>query len=92
MPTLFGMTAKEWKKKNPNLNGNIRDYTDILHLVVLSNLEVLNASMIDNKIPQKIRLEKLNQTARKQLVILANDKNIIGVEKLDNNDKLIENK
>lgn len=89
---LFGMTAKEWKNKNPNLNGNIRDYTDILHLVVLSNLEVLNASMIDNKIPQKIRLEKLNQTARKQLVILANDKNIIGVEKLDNNDKLIENK
>jgi len=87
------MTAKEWRDKNPNLDGNIRDYTDILHLVVLSNLEVLNASMIDNNIEQKIRLEKLNQTARKELAILANDKNIVGIEKLDNKDnKLIENK
>ena len=50
---LFGMTAKEWREKNPNLNGNIRDYTDIIHLVVLSNLEVLNASMIENNINQK---------------------------------------
>lgn len=89
---LFGMTAKEWRDKNPNLDGNIRDYTDILHLVVLSNLEVLNASMIDNNIGQKIRLEKLNQTARKELEILVNDKNIVGIEKLDKkNDKLIEN-
>ena len=37
---LFGMTAKEWKEINPNLKGNIRDYADVLHLVVLSNLEV----------------------------------------------------
>jgi len=89
---LFGMTAKEWRDKNPNLDGNIRDYTDILHLVVLSNLEVLNASMIDNNIEQKIRLEKLNQTARKELAILVNDKNIVDIEKLDNKDKkLIEN-
>ena len=43
---LFGMTAKEWRDKNPNLSGNIRDYTDILHLVVLVNLENLNADMI----------------------------------------------
>ncbi len=84
------MTAKEWREKNPELEGNIRDYADILHLVVLSNLEVLNASMIDNNIDQKIRLEKLNQTARKALVILANDKNIMGIENLDKkNGKLI---
>lgn len=90
---LFGMTAKEWKDKNPNLDGNIRDYTDILHLVVLSNIEVLNANMIDNNTPQKIRLEKLNQTARKELAILANDKNIVGIEKLHKKDNnLIENK
>lgn len=56
---------------------------DILHLVVLSNLEVLNANMIDNNISQKQRLEKLNQTARKEFEILVNDKNIIGIEKLD---------
>ncbi len=90
---LFGMTAKEWREKNPNLNGNIRDYTDILHLVVLSNLEVLNASMIDNHISQKMRLEKLNQTARKELSILINDKNIVGIEKLDKqSNNMIENK
>ena len=87
---LFGMTAKQWREKNPNLVGNIRDYTDILHLVVLSNLEVLNANMIENNIKQKERLEKLNSTAKKQLQILINDKNIIGIEKY-NNLKLIEN-
>lgn len=89
---LFGMTAKEWRENNPNLDGNIRDYTDILHLVVLSNLEVLNASMIENNINQKERLEKLNRTAKKQLEVLINDKNIIGIEKYDNGQKLIGNK
>lgn len=91
---LFGMTAKEWKKNNPNLEGNIRDYADILHLIVLSNLEVLNASMIDSNISQRERLEKLNITARKELNILATDKNVIGVQELDKqtNNKMIENK
>ena len=91
---LFGMTAKEWRDKNPNLDGNIRDYTDILHLVVLSNLEVLNASMIENNISQRERIEKLNDTARRELEILVNDKNIIGIQNLDELDKgkLIGNK
>lgn len=87
---LFGMTAKEWKDNNPDLKGNIRDYTDILHLIVLSNLEVLNASMIDNNVNQSERLEKLNTTARKELNILSSDKNIIGIEELDNNKRLME--
>lgn len=82
---LFGMTAKEWREKNPDLEGNIRDYTDILHLIVLSNLEVLNAGMIDNNMNQSERLEKLNKTARKELNILSKDKNIFDIEKLDNN-------
>lgn len=73
---LFGMTAKEWRSKNPNTKGNIRDYTDILHLVVLSNLEVLNSEMIHNGISQKDRLSKLNQIAIQQLTILYNDNNI----------------
>ena len=90
---LFGMTAKEWREQNPNLSGNIRDYADILHLVVLSNLEVLNANMIDNNIPQKQRLEKLNNVARKELDVLIKDKNIIGIKELEKNDnKLIETK
>ena len=70
------MTAKEWRNKNKELDGNIRDYADILHLVVLSNLEVLNASMIENGIGQSERLEKLNKTAKKQLEML---KNIVGI-------------
>lgn len=86
---LFGMTAKEWKENNPDKEGNIRDYTDILHLVVLSNLEVLNASMIENNISQKDRLEKLNKTARRQINILTNDSNVIGITKLDDT-KMIE--
>lgn len=86
---LFGMTAKEWRENNPDKEGNIRDYTNILHLVVLSNLEVLNASMIENNISQKDRLEKLNKTARRQINILTNDSNIVGITKLDDT-KMIE--
>jgi len=91
---LFGMTAGEWRNNNPNLEGNIRDYTDILHLIVLSNLEVLNASMIDNNIKQGERLEKLNSTARKELSILSKDKNVLSIENLNKNlsGKLIDTK
>ena len=84
---LFGMTAKEWKDNNPTLKGNIRDYTDILHLIILSNLEVLNANMIENNIKQGERLDRLNNTAKRELEILINDKNIIGINKLNNNSK-----
>jgi len=77
---LFGMTAKEWHQNNPNLEGNMRDYADILHLVVLSNLEVLNATMIENNVCQSERLEKLNIVAKKQLNVLLNEKNIKGLE------------
>ena len=80
---LFGMTAKEWKNSNSNLKGNIRDYTDVLHLVVLSNLEVLNSHMIENHIEQRERLIKLNSIAKKELEILINDKNIIGIDSLN---------
>ena len=89
---LFGKTAKEWRDENPGLKGNIRDYTDILHLVVLSNLEVLNANMIENNIKQKKRLIKLNNIAKKELEVLISDKNIIGINTLNNKGKsLISN-
>ena len=81
---LFGMTAKEWKDKNPNLDGNIRDYADVLHLIILSNLEVLNANMIENDIIQSERLQKLNIVAKKQLLILADNANIEKLENLKN--------
>ena len=72
---LFGMTAKEWRELNPGLDGNIRDYTDTLHLIVLSNLEVLNAAKIDNNVSQSERLDKLNLTAINQLNILIENNN-----------------
>ncbi len=80
---LFGMTAREWRESNPNLEGNIRDNTDILHLVVLNNLEIINAEMIASGISQKERLVKLNKVARKHLELLIDDKNIKYIEKID---------
>ena len=85
---LFGMTAKEWRDKNPNLDGNIRAYTDILHLVVLSNLENLNAEMITDGLSQSERIVKLNNTAKKQLELLKNNNSIKRLEKIDYNLKL----
>lgn len=79
---LFGMTAKEWKENNPKLIGNIRDYANILQLVILSNLENLNSEMIEQGIEQSKRLEKLNAIAKKQYNILQDNKGIKKIEKL----------
>ena len=59
---LFGMTAKEWREKNPELSkkGNMRDYTDLLHLVILNNLENSNAEFIKLGMSQRDRLINLN--------------------------------
>ena len=67
---LFGITAKQWRDSNPDLKGNIRDYASINELICLSNLENLNALFINEKIPQKERLIKLNQIAIQQIIIL----------------------
>ena len=82
---LFGMTAKEWKNKNPNLDGNMRDHANILQLVILVNLENLNAQMIKVGLEQKDRLEKLNAIAKEQYVILHDSNSIDKIEKLDKN-------
>ena len=81
---LFGMTAKEWRNSNPNISGNIRDSADILHLVILSNLENLNAEMIKDGIPQTDRIIKLNDIAKKQLDLLKKQKGIQRIEELNN--------
>lgn len=67
---LFGMTAKEWRKTNPDLKGNMRDYATINQLICLSNLENLNAVLIGDGIPQRERLKRLNQIAIKQMSVL----------------------
>jgi len=67
---LFGITAAQWRETNPNKKGNIRDYATINQLICLSNMENLNAVFIEQGIPQKERLIKLNQIAIQQMKIL----------------------
>ena len=64
---LFGETAKEWRTENPDKKGNIRDYADISHLLVLANLESYNAILIKEGMAQSERLVKLRETAENQL-------------------------
>lgn len=85
------MTAKEWRIANPKITdkGNIRDYTDLLHLVILNNLENINAELIENKIPQSERLVRLNNIAKKQMELLKNSKSFNNLEYIEN--KIHEN-
>jgi hypothetical protein len=70
---LFGKTAARWRLENPIKEGNIRDYATIEQLVVLTNLESLNAVLIAQELPQSDRLLQLNKTAIQQLKVLANN-------------------
>ena len=74
---MFGITAKQWRDANPELNGNLRDYATINQLICLSNMENLNAVFINDKIPQSERLERLNKIAIQQMEVLENIKNKI---------------
>jgi len=67
---LFGMTAAMWRDANPELKGNIRDYATINELICLSNMENLNAVFINEGLPQKERLIKLNKIAIQQMSVL----------------------
>ena len=90
---LFGMTAKEWRDSNPSLaeDGNIRDYADLLHLVILSNLENINAELIEMGISQSERLVRLNEIAKRQMELLRKNKSLKNLENIENkvNDKLL---
>jgi hypothetical protein len=68
---LFGKTAKEWREKNSGEKGNIRDYASINELICLSNMENINAVLINDGVPQKERLLRLNKIAIQQMTILA---------------------
>ena len=67
---LFGTTAKQWRDTNPNEKGNIRDVATIQQLVVLSNLESINAMLIAQVVPQNERLVQLNKLAISQMKLL----------------------
>ena len=91
---LFGMTAKEWRDNNPQLavHGNIRDYSDLLHLIILNNLENLNAEFIEMNISQQERLIKLNNSAKRQIELLNDNRNMEELKLLEdrvNKDKTL---
>lgn len=73
---LFGITAKEWNEQHPDLKGNIRDYSSLEQLVVLSNLESINSVFIRQEVSQSDRLIKLNEIAIVQMTSLLKSKTI----------------
>ena len=75
---LFGMTAKQWRDKNPDKQGNIREYATINELICLANLENINSIYINERIEQSERLIRLNKIAISQIEILTKtNKNIL---------------
>jgi len=78
---LFGKTAKDWRDENKGKEGNIRDYCDVTQLVVLSNLEGINAELIRQSLSQSERLIKLNEIAISQMKALMSNSSIKRLEK-----------
>ena len=72
---MFGKTAKQWREANPELKGNIRDYATINELICLSNMENINAVLINDGMPQGERLVRLNQIAIQQMQVLEGNDN-----------------
>lgn len=77
---LFGKTAKQWRTENPHLKGNMRDYATIEQLLVMTNLEAVNALLLEKGIPQRERLEQLRNMAVRQLETLTGS---VGAQKLN---------
>lgn len=80
---LFGMTAAEWRRANPCKDGNMRDHATIEQLLVLANLENVNALYIGKGMPQKQRIEELNRLARQQLTQLLEKERAKGMKSLN---------
>ncbi len=73
---LFCKTAKQWRDENPDKDGNIRDHAALEQLVVLSNLESINALLVHQGMPPAERLLKLNETAISQMKSLVGNKSL----------------
>ncbi len=73
---LFGTTARQWRAANPNADGNIRDAATIEQLVVLSNMESINAVLIHQGLSQSERLIQLNKIAITQMKSLLGKSNL----------------
>ncbi|MCJ7836871.1 KilA-N domain-containing protein [Cuneatibacter sp. NSJ-177] len=81
---MFGMTAKQWREANPNLDGNIRDHATLQQLIILSNIESLNAEMIKQGIGRNKRLVELNRIAKDQMISLLKSAGIKRLEDYNN--------
>jgi hypothetical protein len=79
---LFGKTAGMWRDENSELEGNMRDYATYQQLIVLSNLESMNAELIKLSMPQNERAIRLNKMAIEQLGALFNHSNVRKIESL----------
>lgn len=79
--SMFGQTAKQWREAHPKLDGNIRDQATLQQLIVLSNMESLNAEMIKKGIERDKRLQELNRIAKEQMGLLLNS---AAVQRLEN--------
>ena len=77
---LFGLTAREWREQHPNAKGNIRDAADLRQLIILSNLESLNAEFIKSGFTQTERLKRLRDTAVSQMRSIASTASITRLE------------
>jgi len=80
---LFGKTALQWRSENPDVEGNIRDMATIEQLVVLSNMESINAVLIRQGLPQSERLIQLNKVAIAQMTSLTKNKSMNSIKKLN---------
>ena len=84
---LFGKTAKQWRAANPKLDGNMRDHATIEQLLVLANIEGMNAEFIRMGLPQRDRLKQLNEIAIRQMQVLSASSAALrlgGTKKMDN--------
>jgi len=80
---LFGMTAAEWRKANTGKDGNMRDHATIEQLLVLANLENVNALYIGKGMTQGERITELNRLARQQMVQLLENTSVKGMKRLE---------
>lgn len=85
---LFGKTAKQWRAENPGTKGNMRDYATIEQLLVLTNLENINALLIDQGVSQQERLQKLRETVIYQIRTLTESKSARELNYMHNQLKL----
>ena len=80
---MFGMTAKEWRQAHPDAKGNIRDEANLQQLIVLANLESINAELIRHGVPQTERLLRLNASAKQMMQSLISDHRIEEIRQLN---------